>query len=162
MQIDIPQNIPENPSAEVVPIVDEQSLNENQDSVNFVDITNSPQAFDVNMLLAPATALKQSANLYFTKGNTFGPTSSTLTSCSLLQGMFSDNSVKKHISAMDNITDTKPMCALGSEDNSKKGIVTKYLVYVPIDQSTGFCTDSTGAAIMVTSVPKSLSCVSSL
>ena len=134
---------------------------ENEETNSIAPFGNTGSTNTVEVLKQPSLLFKNGADAYFVKYNTYGSVAMSLGSCGASSTVFSDTMVKSALSEMTGLTKNIPQCSLATDDTVKKNRMTQYLVYVPMDKG-GYCIDNTGAAIVVTKKPTTISCVSGL
>lgn len=127
------------------------------------NLTNPlPEDFLNTEIELAAKSLQTAGMNYYSKYNTYGSVAMKLGSCGAAGTVFVNNEVKKSLTEVTNLTKKVPQCSLSTDDAVNKNHMTMFMVYVPLNASSGHCIDSSGANIVVNKVPTGDTCVSGL
>lgn len=135
-----------------------QSQNQNPSQSSFIkegevtspntQVSNLPA--DISNL---ANVLSGAGSAYFTKNNSYGTNSVTLSTCSTVKNsFFSDTNVQTIITAMVG-SGYAMQCALGADTSGKLKQAVSFMVYAVNKDGQNYCIDSTGAVMNVPGKP---------
>ncbi len=109
-----------------------------------------------------AKSLQLASSNYYSKYNTYGSVPMKLGSCGAAGTVFVNTAVKSALDEITNIAKKIPQCSLATDDAVNKNHMTMFMVYIPLNSTSGHCVDSSGANIAVNKIPTGNSCVSGL